>query len=95
MAVVRSGDKKKEGKKTKARVVNGDSQDGGEIQEEQSLRPQTLGDIIGRTDESAALKVLIDAARKRSESVLGSPLVQSCEESKVRVVWETAALLLS
>jgi holliday junction DNA helicase RuvB len=71
MAVVRSAKKKDtgSGKDEDTRVVTGDTQDGVEVQEEQSLRPQTLGDIIGRVDEGAALKVLIDAAQKRNESV--------------------------
>lgn len=37
--------------------------------EELPLRPKYLRDIIGRSAECEALKILVDAARKRSESV--------------------------
>lgn len=51
------------------RLVAGSVQSQGEEKIEVNLRPSRLSDIIGREAECRALGILIDAARKRKESV--------------------------
>lgn len=69
MTVVRSGQKKKKVQEDNERVVAGVAQDNSEEQDEQSIRPKELKDIIGRKEECDSLKVLIKAAKKRGENV--------------------------
>ncbi len=69
MAVVKSGSKTTTQKEDHSRLVAGDVVEPVEEREDQTLRPQRLADIIGRSDECDALKILIDAAQKREESV--------------------------
>jgi Holliday junction DNA helicase RuvB len=75
MAVIRSkqskkqGDRKKDVKEKESdRVVNGDPS-GADEQEDVSFRPKHINDIIGREEECASLRILIEAAKKRGESV--------------------------
>lgn len=69
MTVIRSDEKKLKKKEDPSRVVSRVAQSEGEAREEQVMRPQRLSDILGRKDEVEAIRILIDAAKKRKESV--------------------------
>lgn len=52
-----------------SRILSGSIQNDGEESREQSLRPHTLSEILGRKEECDSLKVLLDAAKQRDDSV--------------------------
>jgi len=51
------------------RIVTGDTEGEVESKIESNLRPQQISEILGRKSECDSLRILIDAAKKRDESV--------------------------